>query len=276
MEYRDVGIVGVGLIGGSIALAALEKGYSVRLYEPVEKLDRFKGAVAVRDLRSLVEQSEVVILATPSSALAGMASSLATLVRPEQIVSDVASLKMPVVELLSPILGQRCHYVPSHPMAGSEKSGSESARGDLFAGAATIVCPEFAREESAVEQIAKFWEKLGTRVLFASAEDHDEWVGAVSHFPHLLAALLVHHIAQSSPEIFKVAGTGFKDMTRVASGSPKLWIDILLANRETVGNHLQQFRHDLENALEILEAEDRKRLQALLDDDKEDRDRLQS
>jgi prephenate dehydrogenase len=196
------------------------------------------------------------------------------LVQPGQIVSDVASLKMPTVETLASALGQRCHYVPSHPMAGSEKSGSESARKDLFAGAVTIVCPEFAREQSAADRIARFWEDLGTRVLFASAREHDEWVGAVSHFPHLLAVLLMKNIAESSPEMLQVAGTGFKDMTRVAAGSPSLWIDILLANRATVVKHIRQFSAELENALGILEAEDRKRLQALLDDAKENRDKL--
>ncbi len=276
MEYRDIGIVGVGLIGGSIALAAQEKGYKVSLYDPIEKLDRFQGAVPAHDLSSLVQQSEIVILAAPLAALADIASSLAPLVQPGQIVSDVASLKMPVVETLVPALGQRCHYVPSHPMAGSEKSGSESARKDLFVGAVTIVCPEFAHEQSAAERIAKLWEDLGTRVLFASAKAHDEWVGAVSHFPHLLAALLVQHIAESSPESLQVSGTGFKDMTRIASGSPSLWIDILVANRGIVAKHLRQFSAELENALGILEGEDRKRLQALLNDAKENRDKLHS
>jgi prephenate dehydrogenase len=275
MEYRDIGIVGVGLIGGSIALAAQEKGYKVSLYDPIEKVDRFQGAVPAHDLSSLVQRSEIVILATPLAALAGIASSLAPLVQPGQIVSDVASLKMPVVETLASVLEQRCHYVPSHPMAGSEKSGSESARKDLFAGAVTIVCPEFSREQSAADRIAAFWEDLGTRVLFASAREHDEWVGAVSHFPHLLAVLLMKNIAESSPEMLEVAGTGFKDMTRVAAGSPSLWIDILLANRATVAKHIRQFSAELQNALGILETEDRKRLQALLDDAKENRDKLQ-
>jgi prephenate dehydrogenase len=275
MDYRDIGIVGVGLIGGSIALAALEKGYKVSLYEPIEKLDRFDGAVPARDLTSLVQQSEIVFLAAPLAALPGIATALVPLVQPGQIVSDVASLKMPAVEALASALRQRCHYVPSHPMAGSEKSGSDSARKDLFAGAVTIVCPEFAREQSAADRIATFWEDLGTRVLFASAREHDEWVGAVSHFPHLLAVLLMKHIAESSPEMLQVAGTGFKDMTRVAAGSPSLWIDILLANRATVVKHIRQFSAELENALGIVEAEDRKRLQALLDDAKENRDKLQ-
>ena len=278
MEASSVGIVGVGMMGGSIALAALRAGYRVFLYDRIasEKLAglRFRTASVVNDLSELVSNSRLIILATPIGALAQTGNALHDLVSPEHVVSDVASVKGPIAEVLATALRGRCEYVPAHPMAGSEKSGPEAARDDLFAGAVTFLCPELALKAASVTLVTGFWEKLGTRVVLVSVTAHDQLVAVMSHLPHLIAALLVKHAANSNRAALELCGPGFRDATRIASGAPELWADILLANADALQEQLRSFKRELEEAMTLLGEKDVKKLQALLDDAKENRDRL--
>jgi prephenate dehydrogenase len=278
MEARSVGIVGVGLIGGSIGLAALRAGYRVYLYDCLasEKLagSKFRPAVIVADLEELALRSRLIILATPIAALAKIGAVLGELVVVGQVVSDVASVKEPVARALAKALRNRCDYVPAHPMAGSEKSGAEAARADLFVGAVTLVCPELAGDMASVQLVKGFWEELGTRVVLASVAAHDQMVAAMSHLPHLIAALLVRHVAATNSAALELSGPGFRDSTRIASGAPELWTDILLSNSDAVKQQLLAFKDLLEEAFTLLSEKDAKKLQALLDDAKQNRDRL--
>jgi prephenate dehydrogenase len=278
MEAGSVGIVGVGMMGGSIALAALRAGYRVFLYDrwATEKIvgPKFGKASVVNDLAELVSKSRSVILATPIGALAQVGGALSELVGPHHVVSDVASVKRPAAEVLVAALRNRCEYVPAHPMAGSEKSGAEAARGDLFAGAVTLLCPEFAVEATSVPLVVGFWERLGTRVVLVSVSEHDQLVAVMSHLPHLMAALLVKHVAATNQEALALCGPGFRDATRIASGAPALWADILLSNADALQEQLRLFKAELEEALALLALKDTKKLQALLDEAKENRDRL--
>jgi prephenate dehydrogenase len=278
MEAPSVGIVGVGMMGGSIALAALRAGYRVFLYDPVasEKLAgaKFQQASVVSELADLVSNSQLIILATPIGALREVALALGELVGPHHVVSDVASVKRPVAEILATALRNRCEYVPAHPMAGSEKSGAEAARDDLFGGAVTLLCPELAGEAASVPLVTRFWERLGTRVVLVSIAAHDQLVAVMSHLPHLIAALLVKHVAETDKAALELCGPGFRDATRIAAGAPGLWADILLSNADVLQEHLLAFKRELEAAITLLAEKDAKKLQALLDDAKENRDRL--
>jgi prephenate dehydrogenase len=278
MEVRSVGIVGVGMMGGSIALAALRAGYQVFLSDRLasEKLggSKFRNASIVHDLAELVSNSRLIILATPINAFEAVGGELRELVRPDHVVSDVASVKRPVAELLAAVFRTHCEYVPAHPMAGSEKSGAEAARDDLFAGAVTLVCPELAGNESSVPLVAEFWKTLGARVVLVSVKAHDELVAAMSHLPHLIAALLVRHVARTNKAALDLCGPGFRDATRIASGAPELWADILLSNADAVEEHLRAFKRELEEAMTMLAGKDAKKLQALLDEAKQNRDTL--
>jgi prephenate dehydrogenase len=278
MEVRSVGIVGVGMMGGSIALGALRAGYRVFLYDRMasEKLagPKFWKASIVNDLAELVSNSRLIILATPIGALAEVGEALSELVNPSHVVSDVASVKRPVAEVLATVLRNRCEYVPAHPMAGSEKSGAVAARDDLFAGAVTLLCPELAREAASVPFVTRFWQELGTRVVLVSVAAHDQLVAVMSHLPHLIAALLVKHVAGTNRAALDLCGPGFRDATRIASGAPELWADILLSNADAVQEHLGAFKRELEEAMTLLAEKDAKKLQALLDVAKENRDRL--
>ena len=278
MEVRSVGIVGVGMMGGSIALSALRAGYRVLLYDAFasEKLagPKFRKALVVPDLAALVSNSRFIILATPPDALEQVGSDLSELVTSEHVVSDVASVKQSVAKVLTGQLRNRCEYVPAHPMAGSEKSGPEAARDDLFTGAVTLLCPELAADAASVPFVTGFWEELGTRVVLVSVVLHDQLVAAMSHLPHLIAALLVKHVAGTNRAALDLCGPGFRDATRIASGAPELWADILLSNADAVQEQLRAFKTGLEEAMALLAERDAKKLQALLDDAKENRDRL--
>jgi len=276
MKSLSVGIIGVGLVGGSIALAARRAGYSVKLFEPFAKLNsrKFRGTVLVQDVRTLVTNTRLVIIATPISAVASLAKELAASVQPGTIVSDVASVKGAVVEVLRPALSDRCEYLPSHPMAGSEKSGPESAKATLFDNSVTIISPEFAVSADSVKLLEDFWRDLGSRVLRSSVGDHDRFVAAISHLPHLVAGLLVDSIASYTPAALNFAGPGFRDVTRVVSGSPALWTEILLANRLALLAHIAKFRDHLDSVSRFLEQADAKNLQAFLEAAKRNRDKL--
>ena len=276
MKSSSIGVIGVGLIGGSIALAARRAGYTVKLFEPFAKLNsrKYRGTVLVQDVRALVTNTQLVIIATPISALASLAKDLAALVRPETVISDVASVKGAVVEILRPALSGRCEYLPSHPMAGSEKSGPESAKATLFDNSVTIISPEFTVSAESVKLVEDFWRALGSRVLRSSVSEHDRLVAAISHLPHLVAALLIDSIANHTPAALNFAGPGFRDVTRVVSGSPGLWTEILLANRLALLEHIANFRDTLETVSQFLELADAKSLQAFLEAAKRNRDKL--
>src|SRR5262249_6747927 len=154
-------------------------------------------------------------------------------------------------------------YIPVHPMAGSEKSGAGAARPDLFAGAVTLLCWEFARASVNVGVITDFWEGLGAKVFATSAAHHDEMVAAMSHLTHLIAALLVTHVAEKDLEALDLSGSGFRDMTRIASGAPELWTDILLSNAGALAANLSAFRDLIDRTLPLVERSDAKNLQAL-------------
>ncbi|HEY6842254.1 MAG TPA: prephenate dehydrogenase/arogenate dehydrogenase family protein [Chthoniobacterales bacterium] len=278
MGAGSVGIIGVGMMGGSIALAALRAGHRVFLYDQwaTEKIvgPKFGQATVVNDLPELVSKSRLIILATPIAALAQVGEALSELVGPHHVVSDVASVKRPAAEVLVAALRNRCEYVPAHPMAGSEKSGAEAAREDLFTGAVTLLCPELAVEAASVALVVEFWERLGTRVVLVSVSEHDQLVAAMSHLPHLMAALLVKHVAATNQQALALCGPGFRDATRIASGAPALWADILLSNADALQEELRLFKAELEEALALLALKDTKKLQALLDAAKQNRDRL--
>jgi prephenate dehydrogenase len=203
-----------------------------------------------------------------------VAARLAPFLNSEHIVSDVASVKGPVGGVVRKALGNKCDYISVHPMAGSEKSGAGAARPDLFVGAVTLLCWEFARDSMNVRLITDFWEELGARVFATGAAHHDEMVAAMSHLPHLIAALLVTHVAEKDFEALDLSGSGFRDMTRIASGAPELWTDILLSNAGALAANLSAFRDLIDRTLPLLERSDAKNLQALLDAAKRNRDRL--
>ena len=276
MGYLNVGVIGTGLIGGSIALAGIRAGYPVSFYEPKETAPAksLGDANRVANLDDLAESSDLIFVATPLSSMASIAGRLAPMLKSGSLVSDVASVKGPIFRRLTEIFQGRCNYIPSHPMAGSEKSGLEAARVNLFEGAVTIISPDGCRDQGAVDRLVQFWQRAGSVPLLLDVPTHDRLVAAVSHLPHLLAAVLMVHAARFAAEGLNLAGKGLRDSTRIAAGSPALWTEILLANRDDLLTNLYRFRDTFGETIRILEANDAKSLQAFLDEAKGNRDRL--
>lgn len=271
-----VGVAGAGLIGGSIALAALERGFTISVYDPYADLQGKipEGITVAPDLAALTAGPEILLLATPLGALAHVGRQLAGLVADEVIVSDVGSVKGDIARSLAAGFAGRAEYVPSHPMAGSEQHGWAAARPAMFEGTTVIVCPEFATKPASVEKLEAFWRALGGRTMQLSVAEHDRYVAAISHLPHALAAALVELIGAEIPEALSVVGPGFRDVTRIASGAPRLWTEILLANRSAVAGYLEMYGARLDRLRTALAECDHKYLEGLLDAGKRNRDKL--
>ncbi len=277
MDDVMIGVVGAGLIGGSIALGAQKAGFSVTVYDQYNSATGLKLGAAnlwAATIEEVALASDLIFIATPISATITAAEALLIHLKPGTIVSEVASAKQEIAPKLSRLLSPRCQYIPTHPMAGSERSGWEAANAELFQGAVTVVCNDFCPDATGVAVMRSFWERLGSTTITLDVTTHDRLVAAVSHLPHLLASILVTDVAESFEPAFQVAGRGFRDLTRIASGSPSLWTEILLANRGELLNHLQRFRDRLDEAIQLLQRNDAKNLQALLNAAKRNRDKL--
>ena len=299
MLFRKIALVGVGLLGGSLALAIRER----KLAEVVQGYVRRDASLAeceraglrnfaTQDLIAAVRDADLVILCTPLAQMRGLVERALPALKPAAIVSDVGSVKGSVVAELEPIVARSgAHFVGAHPMAGAEKSGVAAARADLFCNSVCVLtpgrsgtdaspvtrlasasacssdsagegagrtvtgegaCPTISTTTSAggdaVQQLETFWRALGARVLVTTPELHDELVARCSHLPHVLAAQLANYVLDASHarEQPLLCANGFRDTTRIASGSPEMWRDIAIANREQLDRALDDFIRGLQ------------------------------
>jgi prephenate dehydrogenase len=178
---------------------------------------------------------------------------VAGLLRPGVLVTDVGSVKAKVVSELSEIFGSAAHFVGSHPMAGSEQAGVQAARSDLFDGAVCIVTPEQRSDPGAVLEIRSFWEEIGCSVRMLAPEEHDEVVALISHLPHLVAATLVNAVSSQNLRAMEFSGSGFRDTSRVASGPPDMWTEIMTANREPLRKSAEAMIEKLREFITLLD-----------------------
>ena len=268
MTFGTVAILGPGLIGGSLALALAERQLAERLMiyaRSPHALDEIRTAGVEAELHGnpseAVSEADVVILCVPIEAMADLVHQIRGDLNPNTLVTDVGSVKGSVVRDLEPLLAGRALWIGSHPMAGSEQTGFAAARPDLFEGASVIITPTRRTEPEAERRGAQFWEALGGRVTTLSPDDHDEAVALISHVPHVVASALTYWSSPSlqqrenpgAPDAQKLAGGGFRDITRIASGSPELWAEILLANSSTVVTALRSLGRVLEKFAALIE-----------------------
>jgi prephenate dehydrogenase len=252
-------ILGPGLLGGSIALAARRAGgfrvaaWARRPAAVAEMEARALADVVSTNLASVVKEANLVVLCVPIGVMGALAREIAPLLSPQTIVTDVGSVKGPVVEELRAIFTKAGRFVGSHPMAGSEQTGLAAARAELFDGAACIVTPEEQTDPEAVATVHAFWRTLGGRVLELAPAQHDEIVALISHFPHLLAATLVNVVGQENAAAFDFSGPGFRDTTRVASGPPAMWAEILRSNRAAVRASAEAMIEKLREIITLLD-----------------------
>ena len=282
MRFQKIAIIGVGLLGGSIGLAvkrrrlAREVAGFVRRPESLKDCEK-AGAVdyATTDLLAAVSDADLVILCTPLSQMRSRVAEMLPALKRGAMVTDVGSVKASVVrELESLVQKSGAHFVGSHPMAGAEKTGVRAARADLFVNAVCVVTPAKKSNAAAVRKVEAFWKSLGARTLRLSPAQHDALVSRSSHLPHIVAAALANLVlAPARPEIQSaLCANGFRDTTRIASGSPEMWRDIILTNRENLRVVLDDFVRELQKVQALLRAADARKLEEFLATAKHRRD----
>jgi prephenate dehydrogenase len=270
---RRLAIVGVGLLGGSVAKAARARGIATEIVGVGRDATRLEAARrdgaldrVTTDLAGGVRDADVVVLAAPVLTILTLLDAVAKVSGPETIVTDVGSTKAAIVAAASRLA--RSHpltFVGSHPMAGSEQSGYAHARVDLFHGATVIVTPTEASAPSAVKTITALWEALGAgRVVTLDPDTHDRSVAAISHLPHLAAFALVDAVERFEPGAFDIAARGFRDTTRIAASDPTMWEEIFLANRDALTAGLDVFREALTELARLIAAGDGDALRAAI------------
>ena len=260
MRFGTVGIVGVGLIGGSIGLALRKRALArtvVGIGYRRWTLARAKRLGAIHegtcDLARGVRDADLVVVCTPVGRIPELVAEAARHAPAGCLLADVGSTKLWIARELSHLPA----FVPSHPIAGSEARGNDAAREDLFEGAVCVITPTRRTDAKAVSAVREFWRALGMRVVRMTPARHDEVLAATSHLPHVVASALA---AVTSPSKLACVGRGFLDTTRVACGDPALWGDILLTNRRAVAAGLDTMRETFEKVAAILRAGDRRRL----------------
>jgi cyclohexadieny/prephenate dehydrogenase len=278
MKIETLTIVGVGLIGGSLGLAARRRGLAAHVLgagRQQASLDRARAVGAIDeaslDLAGAVRRADVAIFCTPVDRIAEQVLAAAPGCAPGTLLTDAGSTKAAIVARLDGRLPDDVAFVGSHPLAGSEKRGPEHADADLFEGRVTVVTPGPHTDPAAVERTAAFWRALGARVRLMPPEEHDRALALTSHLPHLVAAALAGTLPDSLHEL---AATGFRDTTRVAAGDPALWTAIFAQNRGAVLQALQRLGDRVGEFRAALEAEDWTALTTLLTQAKKVRDAL--
>lgn len=253
--FEQVTIIGLGLIGSSIARA-------VRAYLPECRVTGYDRDADVRtraanlgfchqvadDLVSSITEAELIILCVPVGAVGPLAAALAPLTPPAAIISDVGSSKTSVVKAMAEHFPM-ARFIPAHPVAGTEESGPDAGFASLFTGRWCILTPDELALPEDVARVRRFWEALGSKVDIMDAAHHDMVLAVTSHLPHLIAYTIVgtasdlEDVTQS--EVIKYSAGGFRDFTRIAASDPVMWRDVFLANKEAVLAMLQRFSEDL-------------------------------
>ena len=252
---KKVIIFGVGLIGGSFALALRKAGAvsevvgfgrSTATLEQARQLgilDRIG-----QDVDAEVGDADLILLATPVGQMAELMGRIAPHLGTHTLITDGGSTKCDVVAAARVSLGNKlAQFVPAHPIAGGEKSGAGAAQADLYQGKKVVLTPLAENSKASLESVRRAWELCGAAVSELTPQQHDEVFAAVSHLPHLLSFALVHDIAQrdNREQLLSFAASGFRDFTRIAASSPEMWRDICMANREALMRELQQYAAEL-------------------------------
>lgn len=282
MSWNKIGLIGLGLLGGSLGLAIKARlvarrveGYVRRPASIVDGLNRQVADHISNDLGQIVTGADLIVLATPVPEMAAIAQAMVPFLRPAVLVTDVGSVKDGLVQTLEQIFGRAgANFVGAHPMAGAEKNGMRHARANLFEKAVCVLTPTEATTPELLAQAASFWQAVGATPLKLAPALHDEMVGRSSHLPHLLAAQLANYVldpARPKEQAMLCAG-GFRDTTRIASGPPEMWRDILLANREHLSRSIGEVIGGLETIRGALEREDGKMIGEFLEKAKQRRD----
>jgi cyclohexadieny/prephenate dehydrogenase len=255
-HFHRLALIGFGLIGGSIARGARALGLAGEIVTTARSQKSrtriVELGIADRVTQTNAEAAEgadLVIVCTPVGACGPTAAEIAPRLKPGAIVSDVGSVKSAIVRDMGPHIPQGVHFIPAHPVAGTEHSGPDSGFAELFINRWCILTPPEGTDDAAVERLKRFWLALGAKVEVMSAEHHDMVLAITSHLPHLIAYTIVGTADEleqvTSSEVMKFSAGGFRDFTRIAASDPTMWRDVFLSNKEAVLEMLGTFNEDL-------------------------------
>jgi prephenate dehydrogenase len=265
--FRKMTVIGVGLLGASLAKACKERGLVEEISGYGRNRENLEKAKALKiidhcpaDLGAAVKDADLIVLCTPVSTLVPLMQNMASKVQSGTLITDVGSVKEPIVSGIDKLVPKGVFFVGSHPIAGGENSGLEASTANLYQDAKCIVTPTDATDKTALEKISALWQAVGMKVVSLSAEEHDFIFGAVSHLPHIVAYALMNTLgALKTPdgrEVTAYSGAGLRDITRIASSDPVMWRDICLSNREHSLNLIDLFQNKLEEIRSTIERGD--------------------
>ena len=256
VHFDRIALVGIGLIGSSIARAVKAKGLADRVTvssRSAETLERARaldlGTDYVQDAGEAVADADLVIVSVPVGASGKVAEEIAPHLKPGAIVTDVGSTKSSVVAQMLPHMPKSVHFIPGHPIAGTEHSGPDAGFAELFQGRWCILTPVHGTDKEAKRRLAAFWRALGSNVDEMDAEHHDKVLAIVSHLPHIIAYNIVGTADDletvTESEVIKYSASGFRDFTRLAASDPTMWRDVCLHNKDAILEMLARFSEDL-------------------------------
>ena len=254
--FERIALIGIGLIGSSLARAIRAKGLAGETVATSRSADTRARAAALDIVDRVVDTPEeavkgadLIVLGAPVGASGALAQTIAPALDPGAIVTDVGSVKGAVIEAVAPHMPDGVHFVPGHPIAGTEHSGPEAGFPELFEGRWCVLTPPEGTDEAVVERVAALWRAVGSTVDLMTPEHHDLVLAITSHIPHLIAYNIVSTVfdleERTQKEAIKYAAGGFRDFTRIAASDPVMWRDVFLNNREAVLEMLTTFNEDL-------------------------------
>lgn len=265
LKIDTLAVIGVGLIGGSFASALRRAGSVGRVLGAGRRPETLTQAVAIGlideavTLKEAAARADLIFIAAPVGAFEAIFSEIAPHLGAKTIVTDGGSTKRNVIEAARAGLGSRiAQFVPGHPMAGSHEKGPQAANPDLYQGRRVMLTPLVENHPQDIATVQAAWQQCGANVVCIDPSQHDGAVAAVSHLPHWVAALFMQYITSGDDAVLKLetAGTGFRDFTRVAQGSPEMWRDIFMANRDAVLAELASLRQVMDRAEHALRDHD--------------------
>lgn len=272
---RTLAVVGVGLIGGSFAAGLRGAGRVEQVLGVGRQRASLEQALdlglidAIATPEQAARQADIILLATPVSAMGAVLSVMRDTLAPTAVLTDAGSTKADVIAQARLALGERvAQFIPGHPIAGSHATGPQAADADLFRGRNVILTPLPENDPAAVARVGSLWRACGARTRLMTPDRHDAVFAAVSHLPHWLAAAYVQYLEQGEDADlrFELAGSGFRDFTRIAAGSPEMWRDVFISNKTAMQNELRALRRTLDSLEAALDRADGDALLQWLDE----------
>jgi prephenate dehydrogenase len=280
----QLAIIGVGLIGSSLALALKQSKAVGKVIGCGRNQANLQKAIELKVIDSFydniseaVKGADVVVVAVPLGAMQGIFEQIGKTISDHTIVTDVGSTKGFVIEAARAGLGTRINqFIPGHPIAGAEKSGVEAGQVDLYQDRKVILTPLQENSQADIDKVATMWQRCGAKIEYLSVLQHDKVLAATSHLPHMLAFALVNYLSglNDHDEIFKYAAGGFRDFTRIASSDSVMWRDVCLANGDAVVDLINGYKKELDQVTDAINQQDADKLLQLFGNAKSERDLL--